>query len=298
MKKHLIALSSVIALSNNDNNQNLYVLKASIPIDTNTPWLKIGVSGKWEGHRAGSFEMDQITFDQMVANYEKAGIDIVCDYEHQTLFGDTAPASGWIKKEPISLKAEGGELFSAIEWTDNAKAYIEAKEYRYLSPVFAPNTISQTDGSNIGWTLHSVALTNKPFLEELGEVRLNKFTQIHHQKENETMTEAELQALKDENKRLKEQNKTLQTDVEKHQDAQAEAKVDAAIAAKKLHPDQKESALKICKENPSNFESFIGFSLHIFKKPGDDMFDNKHDGKKDDGVLTPEELKAATGGIQ
>ncbi len=298
MKKHLIGLSNAIALANSDNNQNLYVLKASIAIDTNAPWLKIGVTGKWEGHGAGSFEMSQTVFEQMVANYENAGIDVVCDYEHQTLFGDTAPASGWIKKEPISLKVEGGELFAAIEWTDKAKAYIKAKEYRYLSPVFAPNTISQTDASNIGWTLHSVALTNKPFLEELGEVRLNKLTQIHHQKENETMTEAELQAIQDENKRLKEQNETLEADVKKHQDTQAEAKVDAAIAAKKLHPDQKESALKMCKENPSNFESFIGAAKPMIQKPGDDLFENKNNGKKDDGELTPEELKAATGGIQ
>lgn len=298
MKKHLITLSNAIALANSDNNQNLYMLKASIVIDTNAPWLKIGVTGKWEGHGAGSFEMSQTVFEQMVANYENAGIDIVCDYEHQTLFGDTAPASGWIKKEPISLKVEGGELFAAIGWTDKAKAYIEAKEYRYLSPVFAPNTISQTDASNIGWTLHSVALTNKPFLEELGEVRLNKLTQIHHQKENGTMTEAELQVMQDENKRLKEQNETLEADVKKHQDTQAEAKVDAAIAAKKLHPDQKESALKMCKADPEGFETFIGAAKPMIQKPGDDLFENKNNGKKDDGELTPEELKAATGGIQ
>lgn len=297
MKKHLIALSNAIALANSDNNQNLYILKASIAIDTNAPWLKIGVTGKWEGHGAGTFEMSQTVFEQMVANYENAGIDIVCDYEHQTLFGDTAPASGWIKKEPISLKVEGGELFAAIEWTDKAKAYIEAKEYRYLSPVFAPNTISQTDASNIGWTLHSVALTNKPFLEELGEVRLNKLTQIHHQKENETMTEAE-KTLKDENEKLKHDNENLQKQNEAHEAAQAEAKVDAAIAAKKLHPDQKESALKMCKADPAGFDTFMSAAKPMIQKPGDDMFENKNNGSKSDGELTPEELKAATGGIQ
>lgn len=297
MKKHLIALSNAIALANSDNNQNLYILKASIAIDTNAPWLKIGVTGKWEGHGAGTFEMSQTVFEQMVANYENAGIDIVCDYEHQTLFGDTAPASGWIKKEPISLKVEGGELFAAIEWTDKAKAYVEAKEYRYLSPVFAPNTISQTDASNIGWTLHSVALTNKPFLEELGEVRLNKLTQIHHQKENKTMTEAE-KKLQDENEKLKKDNENLQKQNEVHEAAQAEAKVDAAIAAKKLHPDQKESALKMCKSDPTGFDTFMSAAKPMIQKPGDDMFENKNNGSKSDGELTPEELKAATGGIQ
>lgn len=273
-------MQHLIAMTGKDNN-NLYMLKASIEM-TDSPWITIGVSGKWEGHIAGTFEMNQNVFEQMVANFDKGGIDIVCDYEHQTLYGDTAPASGWIKQTPISLKAETGTLQAQIEWTEKAKAHIEAKEYRYLSPVFAPNTISQADASNIGWTLHSVALTNKPFLEELGEVRLNKLTQIHHSKENETMTEAELQVLKDENERLKEQNKTLEADAQKHQEAQAEAKVDAAIAAKKLHPDQKESALKMCKTDPAGFDQFIGAAKPMIQQPDNDMFDNK--GGNNNGV--------------
>lgn len=267
MMQHLIALKG-------EENNNLYMLKASIEM-TDTPWLTIGVSGKWEGHIAGTFEMNQNVFEQMVANFDKGGIDIVCDYEHQTLYGDTAPASGWIKQTPISLKAQNGTLQAQIEWTEKAKAHIEAKEYRYLSPVFAPNTISQADASNIGWTLHSVALTNKPFLEELGEVRLNKLTQIHHSKENFTMTEAELQAIRDENEQLKARNKTLEEQIQANLEAQAEAKVDAAIAAKKLHPDQKESALKMCKTDPAGFDQFIGAAKPMIQQPDNDMFDNK-----------------------
>lgn len=266
-------MQHLIAMTGKDNN-NLYMLKASIEM-TDSPWITIGVSGKWEGHIAGTFEMNQNVFEQMVANFDKGGIDIVCDYEHQTLYGDTAPASGWIKQTPISLKAETGTLQAQIEWTEKAKAHIEAKEYRYLSPVFAPNTISQADASNIGWTLHSVALTNKPFLEELGEVRLNKLTQIHKPKEDFTMTEAELQALKDENERLKEQNKTLEEQTQANLEAQAEAKVDAAIAAKKLHPDQKESALKMCKADPAGFDTFMSAAKPMIQQPDNDMFDNK-----------------------
>lgn len=275
MMQHLIALKG-------EENNNLYMLKASIEM-TDTPWLTIGVSGKWEGHIAGTFEMNQNVFEQMVANFDKGGIDIVCDYEHQTLYGDTAPASGWIKQTPISLKAENGTLQAQIEWTEKAKAHIEAKEYRYLSPVFAPNTISQADASNIGWTLHSVALTNKPFLEELGEVRLNKLTQIHHSKENETMTEAELQAIRDENEQLKARNKTLEEQTQANLEAQAEAKVDAAIAAKKLHPDQKESALKMCKTDPAGFDQFIGAAKPMIQQPDNDMFDNKGGNNNNNG---------------
>lgn len=280
----------LIAMTGKENN-NLYMLKASIEM-MDSPWVTIGVSGKWEGHIAGTFEMNQNVFEQMISNFDKGGIDIVCDYEHQTLYGETAPASGWITREPISLKVENGTLQAKIEWTQKAKAHIEAKEYRYLSPVFAPNTLSQTDASNIGWTLHSVALTNKPFLEELGEVRLNKLTQIHHQKENETMTEAEKQQMKElqdanaqleaEKVALKNTNTSLEDQIKTHKDKEAEATVDAAIAAKKLHPDQKDASVVMCKKDPEGFAAMMEKAKPMIQVPNSDMFENSNNGAGDD----------------
>lgn len=280
--------------------ENLFVLKASIDIAKDAPWQKIGITGKWDGHSSGTFEMNQTIFEQMVANYERSGIDVVVDYEHQTLWGGEAPASGWIPKDPLSLKAENGELLARIEWTDRAKSMIMAGEYRYLSPVFAPNTLSQTDGANIGWTLHSVALTNKPFLEELGEVRLNKLTQSTNQtKEEGTMTKEEELALAAENEKLKTENEALKAENEKHADAQAEAKVGAAIASKKLHPDQKEHALKMCKSDPAGFDAFITAAKPMIQAPGNNMFDNKNGGGSTTGnELSEAEIQAATGGAK
>jgi len=34
----------------------------------------------------------------MVAHYEERGLDLVVDYEHQTLSGHKAPAAGWIRE--------------------------------------------------------------------------------------------------------------------------------------------------------------------------------------------------------
>lgn len=270
----------MIRLSNN-SAELLIALKDNLEI-TSKEWQKIGISGKWNGHPTGTFEMDENIFNQMINNYQASGIDIVCDYEHQTLFGEIAPASGWIRKAPMSLKVKDGELFAKIEWTTRAKEHISQKEYKYLSPVFAPNTISQKDGSNIGWTLHSLALTNKPFLEELDEIKANKLTQLQHHKEEKTMTEEELKALQDENKRLKDENvalknenKDLQAKTAKLADKEAEAKVDSAIAAKKLHPEQKEAALLMCKKSPDDFEKFLSTAKPMVQVPGDNMFDNK-----------------------
>jgi phage I-like protein len=276
---------------------NFFMLKQAIEITGENPWLKIGVSGKWDGHSKGSFELNQATFDQMVGNFEKSGVDIVCDYEHQTLYGEIAPASGWIKKIPMSLKSENGELFTKIDWTEVAKAYIGNDEYHYLSPVFAPNTIDQATGANIGWTLHSVALTNKPFLQELDEVRLNKLN--NQTKEETPMTEqekAELDALKAENASLKTTTEKLTAEVLANKDASAVAKVDAAIAAKKIHPDQKESALKMCKADTEGFDKFLEAAKPIVTAPGSDMFDNKDHQNPTGNQLSAAEINAATGG--
>lgn len=85
--------------------------------------------------------------------------------------------------------------------------------------------------------------------------------------ENQTLKTGEV-ALKQEVKDLKEK-------VQKHEEDTAVAKVDAAIAAKKLHPDQKESALKMCKADPKGFDAFLGGAKPMVQLPGDDMYENK-----------------------
>ena len=84
----------------------------------------------------------------------------VVDYEHQTHLSDKngqpAPAAGWI--EGLEITAEG--LFATVEWTDRARAAIRAKEYQYISPVFAWD---KTTGAVLD--LVSVALTNHPALD-------------------------------------------------------------------------------------------------------------------------------------
>lgn len=290
MNKH-----TALVVCDNKKPKDLIALKGNVIASTDE-WTKIGITGKWDGHPNGTFTMNEAVFAQMVTNYEEAQIDIVCDYEHQTLWGDTAPASGWIQKEPISLKVEDGCFYAKIAWTDKAKGHIEAGEYKYLSPVFAPNTIAQGDGSDIGWTLHSVALTNKPFLEELDEVKANKLTQLQHHKEDTPMTEAEkiqMKALEDANKDLKDENVALKNDNKDlkdqatvHKDKEAENTVDAAIAAKKLHPEQKDSALKMCKADPEAFATLISAGKAMVQVPGDDMYDNKNKGNgSDDDVV-------------
>lgn len=101
----------------------------------------------------GDFIVDEECFKLMNAHMQRRAIDIVIDYEHQTLEGVQAPASGWIKE--LSLKTDG--IYAKVEWTAKAKVFLANKEYRYLSPVIL---VRESDKKAV--ILHSVALTNTP----------------------------------------------------------------------------------------------------------------------------------------
>lgn len=114
-----------------------------------------------------------------------AANSLVIDYEHQTLNaevnGQPAPAAGWFKNMEWR---EGVGLFAVnVDWTDKAKAFIAAKEYKYISPVFS---YSKTTGEVIKM-LH-VALTNTPALDGMQAVALkNLETSLQLPPPEETM---------------------------------------------------------------------------------------------------------------
>ena len=101
----------------------------------------------------GEFDVDEESLAAMKEQIAQRGVDLVVDYEHQTLTGERAPAAGWVKE----LFAEDGHIKARVEWTLPAKQYLENKEYRYLSPVI---TVRKSDNKATG--LHSLALTNTP----------------------------------------------------------------------------------------------------------------------------------------
>lgn len=108
----------------------------------------------------GSFVVDEEAAKLAVGAFDEHGTDLPIDYEHQTLGGTyasptgKAPAAGWIKR----IFAESGVgLLADIEWTDQAREMLGAKEYRYVSPVAI---IRKSDRKLVA--IHSAALTNKP----------------------------------------------------------------------------------------------------------------------------------------
>ncbi len=101
----------------------------------------------------GNFNVDKESFVEINKHIAKRGLDIVIDYEHQTLDGVQAPAAGWIKELILSDQA----IEAVVEWTPKAIEYLKNKEYKYLSPVIL---VRNKDKKAV--VLHSAALTNTP----------------------------------------------------------------------------------------------------------------------------------------
>ena len=106
----------------------------------------------------GEFDVDEESLRLMKAEIARHGVDVVVDYEHQTLDGVQAPAAGWVK----DLSIQDGHIVAKVEWTDRAATYLKNREYRYLSPVI---TVRKADNKATG--LHSLALTNTPAIDHM-----------------------------------------------------------------------------------------------------------------------------------
>lgn len=220
----------------------------------------IAVNGNWKGHTNGLFEIDKNMMENVLENFNNQKIDLVCDYEHQTITktDGPAPASGWIK----SLSIEDDKLYAFIDWNEQAKEHIQNREYRYVSPVFSPNTIDRVTGKNTGWSLHSLALTNRPFLEELGEVFLN--------------SKDDLIDLKQQIEDLKIKNQSLEEELKKYKEKDLKNVVDNAVKDGKIDESQSAIALKLANMDMQVFDEFINSNkgTHIYPNPSsyNDMY--------------------------
>lgn len=135
-------------------NQIMYALEG-VNVSEAPDEIKILPLGTVHSQK-GDFVVDDESFDLINRHFENRGLDLVIDYEHQTLKDVQAPAGGWIKK----LVKTKDAIAAQVEWTAKAKQYLENKEYKYLSPVVI---CRKSDGKAVA--LHSVALTNTPAID-------------------------------------------------------------------------------------------------------------------------------------
>lgn len=109
---------------------------------------------------------------RVVALASQRRTPFVIDYEHQTLAAETsgqpAPAAGWFER--LEWR-EGDGLYAVdVEWTERARAMIEADEYRFLSPVFR---YDQNTGAVR--ELLMAAVTNNPAIDGIADLAAARY---------------------------------------------------------------------------------------------------------------------------
>ena len=141
-------------------------------------WYLVFADGWSELEKEGRYLVDAKAWQTVSAAISRRGLEIVFDYEHQSLTKDKAPAAGWAKAWRY---VPGVGIEARIDWTAAAAEMIAKGEYRYYSPVFY---VRKTDQRLAG--IHSVALTNTPKTNELKPL-LAKLGAQHQQQEEDDM---------------------------------------------------------------------------------------------------------------
>jgi phage I-like protein len=120
--------------------------------------LKAGVNEYVDG--------DTIVFDAdaataVIQRYTKRGIDLMADYEHQSLQVPPVIAPAAAKKWVPEVR-DGALVASSIAWTDKARSMIAAGEYRYFSIAARVDAKSKRIVELINF-----ALTNNPAANQI-----------------------------------------------------------------------------------------------------------------------------------
>lgn len=146
----------------------LRVELAAGPVPTDVRLIPAGEFRAWDGRPTDcpAWVMEAADGERCVAAMAARASASVIDYEHATLHakqnGGKAPAAGWY--QALEWRPDG--LWAVrIDWTALAAAHIAAREYRYISPVFA---YDKTSG-RVQQLLHA-ALTNDPGLDGLTDL--------------------------------------------------------------------------------------------------------------------------------
>jgi phage I-like protein len=179
------------------NFPRFVALLADVP-QTGLIRIPIALTGTWAGaEKKFSIELEDL--EQIRENFSKKPTgEINVDYEHasEVPFGTGGPvlSAGRIVKldEPEKYPGSGDReiggsseqtarsadhpmryiLWGWYEPTERARELIANREYRYISPAIRWGTKDKVTGKTAGTALTSVALVNKPFLEELPEIHL------------------------------------------------------------------------------------------------------------------------------
>jgi phage I-like protein len=134
---------------------------ATVLPDDADAWIRIVPLGDFPNHYYGAHEVTRAHLEQMLANFQASDCDVLFDVDHRSLFYGDSRAAGWSGELEVR---DDGLYCRYPEWTAYGQPFIEAREYRYISPVYSLY-FEDSKGHYRGALLDSVALTNRPNLQ-------------------------------------------------------------------------------------------------------------------------------------
>ncbi len=255
---------------------------------TRGQWVHLLPKGEFRGKDGrGPWRAENPEAVIAASRKEANGRSIPIDYDHQIDLapakGGNAPAAGWIG----NMEARPDGIWGFVEWTPSGKAALDAKEYRFLSPV-----ITYTPEGQVSAILRA-ALTNNPNLIQLTALNAAGTAMI----DDETMqtlcdllslpsgsdAAAIIQAVRDLTTSKNSVDPAKYVPIELFQKAvtaanqanagisrqSAEIQVNQAIKDRKILPFMHEWAINLCMINKPAFDAFMvstGPALHHFIK--------------------------------
>ncbi|MFJ1294137.1 phage protease [Paracoccus yeei] len=240
-------------------------------------WVQLLPAGRFQGRDGRSFVLDNP--QAVLAETAKRG-ELPIDYEHQMDDPATRPATGevraagWIKQ----LEARDDGIWGLVEWTEKARNMIEAREYRYLSPVlhhYPDGRVVRVIGAGLE---HRPNLVLKALSSEQPGAALSQVATALG-----LPAEADAAAILMAVNALKTPDPARYVPVEavaellkdRHQqvalmsEREAEAKVDTALNGGYITPAMVPWATALCRQDPKAFDGFLASSApawaHLFR---------------------------------
>lgn len=136
--------------------------------DSRVGWMHVAPEGEWRGHPDGEFALSRQAFAAAIDVFNAQKNPIAIDYGHASTEPGEAPAAGW--GQEFAIRDDG--MWCRVEWTARAATAIRAGEYRFCSAVFLFDAPDRRSGQRAPCQLHSIALTNVPFIDGQQPIRL------------------------------------------------------------------------------------------------------------------------------
>ena len=125
--------------------------------------IKVVPVGSFPNHHDGAHVIEPQQIREMAENIKNGGTDILFDFGHDSIWNSSARAAAWSPKEKAEAR-EDGLYIQYPTFTKSGMEAIENGEFRYFSPAYLMSA-KDKQGRIIGAYLHSVGLTNKPYMD-------------------------------------------------------------------------------------------------------------------------------------